>query len=162
MLVIDSSYTGIQSEDGNYMIYNSNVLNYNIANSYSSSKPNNNIQLRVKYQGVVLITETNFTFTKQGENGTNGTEYQIKIVPNTPNGVVYNDYPVVYYDDSNNWYTGWQHVNGTGNGVWFRVELWHNGVRVFNGTATGVSSEDNKEVTVTWSILQNVYNFSTY
>ena len=32
---------------------------------------------------MVLETETDFTFTKDGEPGTNGTEYVFKLVPNT-------------------------------------------------------------------------------
>ena len=30
-----------------------------------------------------LTAKTDFTFTKQGEPGTNGTEYIVKVVPNT-------------------------------------------------------------------------------
>ena len=32
-----------------------------------------------------LIAETDFTFVKEGEPGTNGTEFVCKIVPNTQN-----------------------------------------------------------------------------
>jgi hypothetical protein len=33
-----------------------------------------------------LTAETSFTFTKQGEPGTNGTEYIVKLIPNVRAG----------------------------------------------------------------------------
>lgn len=47
-------------------------LNYKIASTYSISKNNNQIELNVVYKDLKLKTITNFTFTKEGEIGTNG------------------------------------------------------------------------------------------
>ena len=58
-------------------------ISYIIANKYNIKNSNNNIKLSVDYKGMVLETETDFTFTKDGEPGTNGTEYVFKLVPNT-------------------------------------------------------------------------------
>ena len=58
-------------------------LSYDIVNKYNIRNSNNDIKLSVDYKGMVLETTTNFTFTKDGEPGTNGTEFVIKLVPNT-------------------------------------------------------------------------------
>ena len=62
------------------------ILEYNILNKYNAAYANsaasrNNIRLEVDYQGEHLVATTNFTFTKEGELGTNGTGYLARIVP---------------------------------------------------------------------------------
>lgn len=42
-------------------------------------KDRSNIRLQVKYQNSLLTAETNFTFSKQGDLGTNGTDLYLKI-----------------------------------------------------------------------------------
>ena len=54
------------------------IYNSNLANTDSAM---NNIRLEVDYQGEHLVAHTNFTFTKEGELGTNGTKYIARIVP---------------------------------------------------------------------------------
>ena len=62
---------------------NKTNLVYGIAQKYDIKKQRNQIKLTVDYKGMNLTAETEFTFAKQGEPGTNGTEYLVKLVPNT-------------------------------------------------------------------------------
>lgn len=121
---------------------NNLVLNYSIAERYDNTKlKNNNIKLTVKYKNIILETETMFTFVKDGEPGTNGTDIVCKIVPNTTE--VINDYPML--------------KNGTPNFTpavldrWFKIELWQSGQKIWSGTSSDAGH------TVKWSILKNTY-----
>ena len=58
------------------------IYNSDLANTDSAM---NNIRLEVDYQGEHLVAHTNFTFTKEGELGTNGTKYTARIVPKNSN-----------------------------------------------------------------------------
>lgn len=58
------------------------LFNYSIKNIYNNNYDNNDIELQVSYKDIFLTTKTKLTFAKDGENGTNGTEYYLKIVPN--------------------------------------------------------------------------------
>lgn len=69
-----------------YAICNQPTLIYGIQNNYNAAlanttETNNNIRLEVEYQGEYLNASTNFTFTKEGELGTNGTQYTARIEP---------------------------------------------------------------------------------
>lgn len=66
--------------------YYGEKLEFGIADVYNTELANapdaiNNIELEVEYQGEQLSARTNFTFTKEGELGTNGTKYLARIVP---------------------------------------------------------------------------------
>jgi len=61
---------------------------YDIEQKYDFKKIRNQISLTVKYKNRTLMAQTNFTFLKQGESGTNGTDYTVRIVPST-NAFVY-------------------------------------------------------------------------
>lgn len=138
--------------------YYRNILNlpYNIATNYNINKQNNQIILNVKYKGKDVTARTNFTFTKQGQPGTNGTEYIVKIVPNT---MMNNPplYPMItYYSDLKD-QTYYMNYNIGGNdsggkinyneqGIFpFQVQLWRNGEKV---------NIDSNYV-VEWEILKN-------
>lgn len=56
-------------------------FNYNIYSKYNINWKNNTIFLEVEYQGMLFVASTNFTFTKEGELGTNGTKYIARIEP---------------------------------------------------------------------------------
>ena len=58
-------------------------LGYNINENYYANKDNNEIELQVRYQGLVYAAKTNFSFLKDGENGTNGTGYVLKDITRT-------------------------------------------------------------------------------
>lgn len=125
-------------------------LSYDIAASYNYKKTNNTISVSVVYQGQTLSAQTNFLFLKDGDPGTNGTNYVCKIVPNVADGQTMPDR--VIYDVSH----GRLNYNPAGtNTQWVRAQLWENGELVFDG----VSSQNN--FTVAWSILQNKYDYNT-
>ena len=44
---------------------------------------------------------------------------------------------------------------------WFRVQFWHNGTKIFENTQSGTTDE-NKPITIEWSILRNTYNKNVY
>ena len=125
-------------------------LSYDIAASYNYKKTNNTISVSVVYQGQTLRAQTNFLFLKDGDPGTNGTNYVCKIVPNVADGQMMPDR--VIYDVSH----GRLNYDPAGaNTQWVRAQLWENGELVFDG----VSSQN--DFTVAWSILQNKYDYNT-
>lgn len=125
-------------------------LSYDIVNKYNIRNSNNDIKLSVDYKGMVLETTTNFTFTKDGEPGTNGTEFVIKLVPNTSDNKLLENLIIV---------NGSPNFTPKQSNRWVKAQLWHNGEKIFDGTQSDVSTE-NKAVTLTWSILKNKYNSS--
>ena len=125
-------------------------LSYDIVNKYNIRNSNNDIKLSVDYKGMVLETTTNFTFTKDGEPGTNGTEFVIKLVPNTSDNKLLENLIVI---------NGSPNFTPKQSNRWVKAQLWHNGEKIFDGTQGGNSIE-NKAVTLTWSILKNKYNNS--
>lgn len=127
-------------------------LSYDIVNKYNIRNSNNDIKLSVNYKGMVLETTTNFTFTKDGEPGTNGTEFVIKLVPNTRDNKLLENLIVINSSPT------FSRPEGQSNN-WVRAQLWHNGEKIFDSTQSGVS-EENKPVTLTWSILKNKYSNS--
>lgn len=134
-----------------HVIYENDLTaNYLIKDFYDASRSDNNITLTVEYNGSVFTTMTNFTFLKEGDNGTNGTEYVCKIVPNT-----IEENPTAYPMIINGEFT--PQLKDTE--LWFRIQLWHNGEKIFDNNATGTSTEQ-ETVGVKWSILKNKYTSS--
>ena len=56
-------------------------LNYKIKSSFNRNHINNTVVLEVTYNGTTKRFPYIFSFTKQGDLGTNGTDYQMRIVP---------------------------------------------------------------------------------
>lgn len=125
-------------------------LYYTIATNYSYQKTNNQIKATVVYQGQKITASTNFLFLKDGDPGTNGTNYVCKIVPNieegqsVPGRIIYNTYT-----------NRLNYIPATENTQWVRAQLWESGELIFDST----SSEG--DFTLTWSILQNKYDYTT-
>ena len=134
------------TRDDSMIIENKMEIYYTIRDKYDIKKTNNNIKLIVNYKGMNLVAETDFTFVKEGEPGTNGTEFVCKIVPNTHDTNF--GYPMVLNGNIN--YTPRQ------NGQWFIAELWHNGMKIYPGTVAGQTTE-GKPISIKWSILRNKY-----
>lgn len=129
------------------------TLSYNIASRYNLIKTRNTIQLSVNYQGMILKAETNLTFTKEGEPGTNGTEFLCKIVPNTDDKD-FSVYPMMINGEWN--------FNVKNKKQPFKVQLWHSGVKVFEGIDTNDLTQNNfttegKAAIPVWSNLKNKY-----
>ena len=156
--LLDVSLThgnGTKNEDGTKSYFNDPELNILIAPNYNAHYDKNEIQLILTYNDKVISAKTNFTFVKEGESGTNGTDFVCKIIPNGIEGAVVPKYPTVIYNEYTQQYT----LNYTPKDVdtWFKVQLWHDGELIFEGTQTGNTIE-NKEAKVQWMMLQNVYS----
>lgn len=155
MISIDNSvYDGYKTAETEDTITYSGLLgiSYTIVKKYNIKNINNNIKIIVDYKDMSLVNQTDFTFTKEGEPGTNGTEFIAKIVANVKDGIppinpmILNGSPNYALKTSNRW---------------FRVQFWHNGTKIFENTQSDTTDE-NKPITIEWSILQNTYNKNVY
>lgn len=110
-----------------YITDTENNLPIGIKNIYDNNLSNNDIYLIMQYKDQTFITKTNFTFSKQGQNGTNGTKYQFKLK------VKDNKEPVITYKNEQ-----WEPEN-----LIVEPELWNNGIKTeINGI-------------LNWKILKN-------
>lgn len=58
------------------------ALNFTLKSPYNyENLDSNNLTVEVKYNDTVLTKSTNFKFLKQGDSGTNGTQYSARILP---------------------------------------------------------------------------------
>ena len=132
-------------------------LYFTIANIYNANKDRNTIQLKVKYKDRVVVTKTDLLFMKEGEVGTNGTDFVCRIVPNAIDDIV-PKYPTVIYNKNAAISATNPRLNFTpaSESLWFKAELWHDGIKIFDGVTTGQSGE-SKQVKVEWEILKNKY-----
>lgn len=121
-------------------------LPFTIDNFYDNTKNNNEIKLTVTYKKQKLVAYTNLSFIKEGDVGTNGTDYYCKIVPNTSQKV---DYPMIINGVLN--YTPAQQ------GKWFKAQIWRGGKLIFEGAESGASIESDRAV-VRWGVQKNKYN----
>lgn len=121
-------------------------LPFTIDNFYDNTKNNNEIKLTVTYKKQKLISYTNLSFIKEGDIGTNGTDYYCKIVPNTSQKV---DYPMIINGVLN--YTPAQQ------GKWFKAQIWRGGKLIFEGAESGASIESDRAI-IRWDVQKNKYN----
>ena len=170
-MLVDSQENGLDfDEDENYRYYDDKpTLFYNISQRYYIQKQRNQIKLTVRYKGLSLSAETNFTFAKQGEPGTNGTEYIVKLVPNTTMSVpplapmitkAGNKYILNYGLGTSAAETELSINNSY---KFFKAQLWHSGELVWEGNSMTDTAQDNltQPSSVIWSVLKNKYN-NTY
>ena len=154
MIEIPSSYhpSVVGTDTATY----SNImsLSYDIKDRYNISYNQNMITLYVDYKGVSLSAQTNFTFSKEGEPGTNGTDFLCKIVPNVRGGVVAPLYPTV--TELSDGSAQWNYTPATA-GVYFKAQLWHNEQKIFDAAVDGTSTEGRAVRRVRWSIPINNY-----
>lgn len=160
MIIIPNEYGTPTVEDGYYIYTNIYSLGYDIATRYNINASENNIELNIDYEGVSYKAVTNLSFIKEGESGTNGTDFVCKIVPNIATGEL-NDCPMVTYNEDTESYS--LNYTPTSQNLWFKVQLWHDGIKIFENVVSGNSNVEQdeegnfKEVDVSWSILQNKY-----
>lgn len=158
MIEIPSSYhpTVVGVDTATYS--NLMSLSYDIKDRYNISYNQNTITLAIDYKGISLTAQTNFTFTKEGEPGTNGTDFLCKIVPvrsvpaSTPQWQ--SIYPIAIQDAGGNRY--WNVDPGSAS-TQFQVQLWHNERNIFTGSTDGTSLEGKQVSRVTWEIPLNTY-----
>ena len=163
-----------------YIYYKNNLqLMYDISKKYDIKKQVNQITLNVNYKGMNLTTQTQFTFAKQGEPGTNGTEYIVKLVPNIRVGQKAPLFPMITttaqgqhflnYEIKRN--SVWNSQIGTSQGEQlFRAQLWHSGDLVWEGCQIPISTSIAQDASVKdgvtrptaihWQILRNKYTSS--
>lgn len=157
MISILSSYGEPIEKNEDFMVYsNLYEIGFNIDTKYNVRNINNTIELEIIYKDKVLKATTDFTFLKEGLAGTNGTGFVCKIVPNITSGT-FSGYPTLtYYED-----TGETAINyNSFEDRWFKVQLWYEGIKIFEDLSSGFSTEedDNNQVKIEWSILQNKYD----
>ena len=106
--------TNTDSSDDYLYIKGQPTLSFDVSNKYNVSNSNNDIYLILQYNDQTFTTKTNFTFNKQGGNGTNGTKYQFKITPEKD--VLYFNANGEYIDDDDKKITITPHI-------------WYNGIQ---------------------------------
>lgn len=133
------------------------TLPYSIADLFNVSKRANTIFLHCNYQGLNLVAETNFTFTKEGELGTNGSEYYCKIVPATND----NDKVAIQWNRNGNTIR-WRNTQNT-NTYPFHVKLYQNEELIFeNDGLRDLTNLTGYSVAVEWDFMEkNVGSKST-
>lgn len=157
-----SNVNGTPTIEDEYEIYTGlNQLIFEIRNTYSAQKRNNDIILQVKYDDHIITAKTTLMFIKQGEVGTNGTDIICKLRPNDINNQAV--LPTVIYNKATSAYTLNYERPSAEADKWLKVELWENGNKIFEGTKSGFRLDDNSiPVTVKWSILKNTYSRTIY
>jgi len=78
----------------------------------------------------VLKAKTDFTFLKEGESGTNGTEYTFRFVPDIVDGTKMPQYPTITFYSASNYVYNWSRIN-TAIG---KAQLWHNGDLIYSSS----------------------------
>ena len=134
-------------KDSDYAYYHEYTLNYSILEEYHYNYKNNIVELEVKYKDNVLKEQKEILFVKDGESGTNGTDYVCKISPNTSTDLG---------DITPALVNGQPNFEPAQSGQWFKVDIWDKGKLIFSSSKSGVSS-DGKSVTLKWGFLRNKY-----
>ena len=104
-LLLSQNSADISPSANGYVIENISSLSFSIADQYDSKKKNNQIQLYIQFkvngEKVSFIAYTNFTFAKDGDPGTNGTDYVAKITPSETTDRIYlsTDFPTKVFGD---------------------------------------------------------------
>ena len=126
---------------------------------YNGNKTRNTIQLKIKYKNKIIVTNTELLFLKEGESGSNGTDFVCRIVPNTIDGQDAPLYPIVTYDNNAILSTNNPTINfiPRNENVWFKVQFYHNGSEIFDGVTSGTTTE-NKNISIQWEMMTNKYD----
>lgn len=135
------------------------TLPFGIVTKYNINSVNNEITLHIRYRTgennpVDITAHTNFTFTKEGQLGTNGTKYTCRIVP------LNNAYDKVYLQSSDGSSATWN----VGNTSYpFAVELLADEEVVYkHGGGTSMINRATKGTSsATWSLLDKSSNASS-
>lgn len=108
---------------------------YEIRDYYLAGADGANINLEITYAGYRLTATTNFTFTKEGYSGTNGTGIVARIVPyyNSNNKKMENgNFPILYNNNNTNF-------------DYLTAQLWQNGEQITSGLGYAWSVLKNKD-----------------
>jgi hypothetical protein len=132
-------------ETEDYYIYDTRELIYEIDERFNADKNNNDIILAVECRDLKLVAQTYFTFTKDGDIGTNGTNFYCKIDYNIAADDIRPHYPMVWKDAEGEFHKNWNSLSDT----WFKVRLWEGNAEITEG------------FTEEWKVLANKYNYNT-
>ena len=155
-LLLMSSAMEADEVDENYKYFHSLKLGFDISPTFNVQRNQNDIELEIIYQGKTLKAKTDFTFLKEGNSGTNGTDFLCRIVPNIKDGDVIPLYPMITCtgDKSSGTLTMNYNIKGANSRYgtdaktyknWFKVQLWN------------LNEEIKSGYTVKWSFLKNKY-----
>lgn len=151
-------------------IHQATTLTYDINNKYYYEYKNNDIELNVDYKGMNLTAKTNLTFIKQGEDGTNGTDYTCKIVPNSNQTNISKNITLTIDNNSRKEFNFKYNKSDVDNILIgrsgttkapFIVKIYKAGEEVFSGSTSGntiSSTGESVPITIKWEILANKYN----
>ena len=134
-----------------YVVTKQATLTYGLLDSYDLTKYDNNIILEIDYNNQHLSASTNFTFTKDGEAGTNGTKYLTRIVPKESK---YSK--IVLFKNNNNEYqlygfnSNAKNFEGINSWAVFKAQVWdgHGNSAYLDSDTSGSS-----KVSCVWSTL---------
>ena len=153
LIDVDAKYKTEEALDSNgwYRINNVKELPFSISASFRDNCNQNKIKLRVKYgenaktgENKYVWSYTNFSFIKDGSNGTNGTEYFCKVTPNIDSLNLWPAIIVRGEDRKLNFTpTG---GNASSSGKWFKAEVFNNQNKI-----------DINDVSIQWKNLRNEY-----
>ena len=143
------------SEEDDYYIYEQlDVLPFSIKQEFDYTLTTNQIKLTVEYNGNTYIAYTAFFFTKEGDIGTNGTQYSCRIVPRST--ALFTENRVFIKELSNgNW-----SFNFTPENIQypFKVEVYRNSERIFDNYQSGTTIDETIQVNIAWSISGETNN----
>lgn len=141
-------------------------ISYTIADNYDPAKINNTIRLVVTNGNTSYVETTTFLFIKEGDSGTNGTEYVLNILPNVKADDKANPLYAAVTKTGANYY--WNFTPATA-GEYLKLRIYKTGVLIYEGTDFGTAntmelfeegeeSNNSPEVQISWNNL--IHNYS--
>ncbi len=138
-------------EDENYyIIKNTSKLFFDINKNFIYNALNNQILVSIIYQNILFKNSTSLSFIKEGVNGTNGTDFFCRIVPNTKDDNY--TYPYILYTKEEQLYMPY---TGIFNEPCFKIQLYKDGVLIID------AFESSTDYLIEWSFLSNKYDLNT-
>ena len=117
-------------------------LNFEIKNKYDPTAVDNTIKLEISYDDKTIRAKANLIFLKEGENGSNGTAYYLKVEPNLSPNTTIKGKVYYYYKDSS--HKGFNFTYPSGQFP-FKTLFYRDGNLIYDSTGS------NNEITPTVS-----------
>ena len=151
MLTIDNKKYSITDGQDNSYIINSATLEYGIIDTYDASRKSNNIQLQIEFDGHRLNAQTDFTFLKDGDSGTNATKYVTRILPSEKD---YDDLYLIVHKKTDNSLDS-KIVGVDLDGTLVNKNINQLKVQVYDGTPNPLF-DGYSDSNLTWSLLKHL------
>lgn len=160
----------LEKDKGNeyYIIRNpaGGKIAYTIAEKYDPSKVNNTIRLVVTNGATSYVETTTFLFTKEGDSGTNGTDYVLQIIPNVKADDKANPIYAAVNKIKENYIWNFSPAEA---GQYLKLTIYKSGVPIYTGTDFGkttsleefVEGEEvsgSPEINIEWVNLVHKYS----